>query len=122
MSGPYTLVPTQPNKLIIDASAAATQGILYPQGKTARVTIVVQGTGTTSSGVVTIEEAYYDQTAGDPVYSGTWSTITTVNASSVTGGAQQIVHVMGTSAWAVRARISTIIGGGGTVSVWAWGN
>lgn len=78
-------------------------------------TYVVQGNGTTSSGVITFEEASYtDPTAP---YSGTWSSITTVNASDVTGNAQKFVHIAATANAYTRPRISTVIGGGGTVSV-----
>lgn len=79
------------------------------------VTFWIKGTGTTSSGVITLEEADYDfQTDGQ--YTGTWSPITTVNASDVTGGAQKAVHVTGNSHW-IRPRISTVIGGGGSITV-----
>jgi len=121
MSGPYGLVQGLPQQL----QAAATTGnggILSLRGETARLTIVIQGDGTVSSGAVQIEESYADAppTGPAPFYTGTWSAI---NAPvTVTGsGAQQVVHVAG-SFWHVRVRISTNIGGGGTVTVWGWGN
>lgn len=81
------------------------------------LTFWIKGSGTTSSGVITLEEADYDpQTETNQVYSGTWSSITTVNASDVTGGAQKAVHVTANSRW-VRPRISTVIGGGGSITV-----
>lgn len=79
------------------------------------VTVWIKGTGTTSSGVVTIEEAYYDSNV-DGIYTGTWSPITTVNASDVTGGAQKAVHLPVANYQWVRPRISTVIGGGGSVT------
>jgi hypothetical protein len=81
------------------------------------VAIYVIGAGTTSSGVITIEEADYNPaTAASAPYTGTWSAVTTVNASDVTGGAQVAVH-LGVGAYGyVRTRISTVIGGGGTIS------
>ena len=79
------------------------------------VTIYVTGTGTTSSGVITIETADFNPST-EITYAGTWSTITTVNASDVTGGQQKFIS-LGEAAYSfVRTRISTVIGGGGTVS------
>lgn len=80
----------------------------------ANVVVYISGSGTVSSGVVTIEEADYADNA--VAYTGTWSEITTVNASDVTGGAQKAVHLsVGAYGW-VRTRISTVIGGGGSVT------
>lgn len=79
----------------------------------------VTGTGTTSSGVITFEEAdYSDEPYNNAVpYTGTWSSITTVNASDVTGGAQKAIHFTVAAYGWVRARISTAIGGGGSITV-----
>lgn len=83
------------------------------------LTVYVKGYGTTSSGVITIEEADFDP-ATEGIYSGTWSSIATVNASDVTGGKQLAYHIGGPgglfSYSYVRTRISTVIGGGGSVS------
>ncbi len=117
----YLLTPHAPQTLLDAQTATTASGILYLRGQCERVTVVVQGTGTTSSGVVTIEEAYYDADAGQPVYAGTWGPIATVNASDVTGGKQLVTHATG-SYWAVRVRVSTTIGGGGSVTVIAWAN
>ena len=82
-----------------------------------QITVYVTGAGTTSSGVITLEEADFEpSTAAASLYAGTWSSITTVNASDVTGGAQKAVHFTAGSYMWVRARISTVIGGGGSVS------
>lgn len=83
-------------------------------------TYVIHSHGVTSSGVITIEEASWAK--DDAPYDGTWSTITTVNASDVntgsaTGSAQKFVHISATAGAHTRARISTAIGGGGTISV-----
>lgn len=115
----YLLTPSTPQTLIDAKTATTAQGILLIRGNCERVTVCVQGTGTTSSGVVTIEEAYYAD--GQPIYSGTWGPIATVNASDVTGGKQLFTHITG-SIWALRCRVSTEIGGGGSVTVVAWGN
>lgn len=81
------------------------------------MTFYLVSTGTTSSGTVILEEADWDPHGGTP-YSGTWSAIATINASTFTGGAQVGYHVQAPTAYGfVRARIGTSIGGGGTVSV-----
>ena len=72
--------------------------------------IFLTGTGTTSSGVITIEEA--DQVD----HAGTWSAITTANASDVTGGATKAIHLTVAGYGALRIRVSTVIGGGGTIT------
>ena len=83
------------------------------RGRT-HLTFYVIGNGTTSSGVITLDESVF---VGDQPYGGTPSAITTVNASTVTGDNQSAIHVaVGAYGW-VRARISTAIGGGGTISV-----
>ena len=115
----YTLTPTAPQTLIDTQTATTNSGILLLRGECERVTVAITGAGTTSSGVVTIEEAYYDPNG--PVYAGTWGLIATVNVSDVSGGKQLVTHITG-SVWALRCRISTVIGGGGTVSVVTWGN
>ncbi len=86
---------------------------LFPNSHMAAA-IVIIGNGTTSSGVVTIEEAFW--TDEQMPYSGTWSVITTVNASDVTGGAQKVIHVAPNALFPIRVRISTVIGGGGGIS------
>ncbi len=92
-----------------------TLGTPFDATQCPHVTVWVKGTGTTSSGVVTIEEADYSET--DPVYSGTWSSLTTVNASDVTAGKQLAVHLAVADYRFIRPRISTVIGGGGSVTV-----
>ena len=72
-----------------------------------QLTVFAIANGTVSSGVVTIEEAH------DPEYTGTWSSIGTI---SPTTGAVLAAHIFSSLA-AVRVRISTAIGGGGTVTV-----
>lgn len=97
-------------------SADETQGIPKDCTGYPYVTVYVTGTGTTSSGVITFEEADYDPNTGVP-YGGTWSPITTVNASDVSGGLQKTIKFpVAAYAW-IRARISTAIGGGGTITV-----
>lgn len=77
--------------------------------------VYLTSAGTTSGGVVTIEEADWDPVSAS-AYAGTWSSITTVNASAFTGGVQSAYHLPGLAYANVRARISSNITGGGTVS------
>jgi hypothetical protein len=80
------------------------------------LTVYVIGTGTTTSGVITIEEADIDPRVFAAGATSTASVCDTVNASTVDGGLQSAIH-MDVGAYAyVRTRISTAIGGGGSVS------
>lgn len=85
---------------------------VLPQSHTA-CAIAIIGNGTIASGNVVIEEAYYN---GGNVYDGTWSQITAVTASNVSGGKQQIVHIAPNALFPIRVRIETAIGGGGGIS------
>lgn len=93
-----------------------TTSIAVPVQNCTFLTFYVKGAGTTSSGVVTLEEADWDAKK-DAAYGGTWSSITTVNASDVSGGAQKAIHLSPGVFSFVRARISTAIGGGGSITV-----
>lgn len=75
---------------------------------TERVTVYLCGSGTVSGGTVVVEEAH------DDAYTGTWSEIETVTASNLNGAALA-VHVDG-FVGAVRARVSSAITGGGSVT------
>lgn len=69
-----------------------------------------RGAGTISGGTVLLEEAM------DPDYSGTWSVLYTLTASNLTGGATQVIHILG-SVRAVRVRVSSnITGAGGSIT------
>ncbi|HEX7936766.1 MAG TPA: hypothetical protein VF573_27345 [Paraburkholderia sp.] len=102
--------------LLIDAITDETLGQRVDCSGRPNIVIYAKGTDTTSSGVITIEECDYNP-AVEQDYTGTWSSIATVNASDVTGGAQKAVHLALGAYGFVRARISTAIGGGGSVSV-----
>lgn len=78
-------------------------------------TIIIKGTGTISGGAISIEEADAED------YTGTWSVISAVTAADVTAGAQKSVHSEGLIR-ALRARISTSITGGGSISAGYIGN
>ncbi len=82
-------------------------------------TVVLQSTGTTSGGNITIEEASWGTTGAGVVqtdYTGLWSVILVVAASSFTGTAQKFVHISPTAYAYFRVRISDAITGGGSVS------
>ena len=74
------------------------------------VTFYVSGAGTITSGTIILEEA------DTQTYAGTWSQLATISASTLSGGVAQAFHFTGALAW-VRARISSNIVGGGTVTI-----
>lgn len=88
----------------------------------ANIVFYLSGVGTTSSGVVTFEEAApkdFGSSTNPVVFgasSGDYSSITTNNASDVSAGKQKAIHITVAAYCFVRARISTVIGGGGSVS------
>lgn len=116
------LTPGSPLTMLSAATAtSAPATVLLLKGQSQQITIVLESTGTTSGGTLQIEEAYWPDTAAP--YAGTWSALgSAVSASTFTGGAQVITHIVGYSCWAVRVRIATTITGGGTVSAYGWGN
>lgn len=78
------------------------------------LTFYLRSVGTTSGGTVLIEEADW----GDKefVYSGTWSQVASIAASSFTGTAQTAFHLNSDNSFRwVRLRISAAITGGGTI-------
>jgi len=81
-------------------------------------TFYVIGTGTVSGGTVLIEEADANPETGPGGYSGTWSLVYTVTASDVSGGKQKAIHLTGPNSYGyLRARVSSDITGGGTITV-----
>jgi len=79
------------------------------------LTFAFRSLGTTSGGTLIIEEA--DWLDDEVPYSGTWSQIASVAASSFTGTAQILYHISNSAYGYVRVRISSNITGGGTVAV-----
>jgi len=67
--------------------------------------------GTTSGGTIILEEA------DSADYPGTWSQIESRAASSFTGGVTLAVHLQQAAYGFIRARISSAITGGGSISV-----
>lgn len=75
------------------------------------VCITFTSEGTTSSGNIIIEES------DRPSYTGTWSQLVSQTAAGFTGDVKLCTHIqLGAGLW-TRARINTVIGGGGTVTV-----
>lgn len=79
-------------------------------------TVYAIGAGTINAGVITIETADFNPATAS-TYTGTWSSVTTMNAVDVTGGAQKHAILTEGAYSQIRARISTAVGGGGSVSV-----
>lgn len=75
------------------------------------VVVTFTSEGTTSGGTIIIEESDLRS------YTGTWSQLLSQAASGFTGGAKLCAHIrLGAAGW-VRARVSSTITGGGTVTV-----
>lgn len=80
--------------------------------------------GTTSGGVITFEEAAPKNFTTDPTTTGVfgaatgdYTSLTTSNASDTSSNKQKAIHITVGAYCFVRARISTAISGGGSVSV-----
>ena len=78
-------------------------------------TFYFRSIGTTSGGTVLIEEA--DWGPQENTYSGTWSQLASIAASTFTGGAQLAYHPPNAAYGWIRVRISSTITGGGTIYV-----
>lgn len=76
--------------------------------------IFVIGNGAISGGTVLIEECALAQ--GQLDYTGTWSTMYTITASTLTGNAMQAFHFPPSAYRLRRVRISSTITGGGGIS------
>jgi hypothetical protein len=83
------------------------------------ITMYVTGNGTTSGGVVTFEDASWDASVFDATeaYTGTWNPISTEDAADVTADKTVATRLTAGAYHWVRARISTAITGGGTLTV-----
>lgn len=75
------------------------------------------GVGTINGGTILIEEADYPEK--ELIYTGTWSILQTISASTLTGNQTQAIHIMLTASAYVRVRISSTITGTGTFGVLA---
>jgi hypothetical protein len=83
------------------------------RGRT-HIVLYVSGLGTISSGVLTFEESL---PTAQNVWPATASSISTTNAADVSAGASKAVHLTVGAYAFVRVRITTVIGGGGSVTV-----
>ena len=72
-----------------------------------RVHIVVAQTA--SAGVISLEEAL------DPAFAGTWSVLQSIDVTALSGGGEVTYHGAG-NCQAIRARVTSNITGGGTVT------
>lgn len=100
-------IPVQHVKL----QSAATTGngtTVQLNGQGREVTFYLYGAGTVSAGAVRCEEAH------DKDYTGTWAAIGT--PQTIVSNAVIVVHATA-CAGAVRARVSTNVTGGGSVTV-----
>lgn len=97
---------------VLQSLATTGNGTVYDLGaRSLTVSFYLTGNGTTSGGTITYE------TSDDPTYSGTWWPLATaVNASDVSSNKKKVTVVDGCYR-CVRARISSDITGGGTISV-----
>lgn len=88
----------------------------FPHGRES-ITLYMSsaGTGTTTGGTVLLETADYDP-AVDPLYSGTWSTVQTIDPNDFTGLKVKAYLIAPVAYSALRLRISSAITGGGSVS------
>jgi hypothetical protein len=88
----------------------------------AHLVFYVTGTGTLTGGVITFEEASplnWSSSTNPEVFgagTGGYSSITTATVSDVTAGLQKAYHPAVGAYCFVRARISTVLAGGGSVS------
>ncbi len=114
---------TIPVSTPLDTATTGTGQIVTCAGAVVELVVVIKGTGTISSGALTLEEAH---TAPKGSYGGTWSNIlgtqtaTTIDLTAVSGGKQLVYHIKGCF-WDVRPRISTNVGGGGSITVVMFG-
>ena len=80
-------------------------------------TVYTLSAGTTSSGVLTVETASWDPLSQQD-NSATWSSLATINASDSSAGVYKATVITAGAYDFLRVRISTVIGGGGTISAW----
>lgn len=115
-------MPAAPVRMVLipAGSTAATGGASQPINcsEFSRLVFYLASAGTTSGGTVLIEEADWDPET-ETVYSGTWSQVASIAASSFTGTAQIAYHISPNEYAFLRVRISSDITGGGSIKVTA---
>jgi hypothetical protein len=81
------------------------------------LTVYIASTGTVSGGTLLIEEAFYDPSQTS-IYSLTWSQVKSLTGGTDFGTNSQTAYHPTTGAFNhVRARVSSTITGGGTITV-----
>lgn len=82
------------------------------------IAIYLIGTGTITSGVLVTNEGVFDPATKQPFDPAKTSAIadSAVNASELTGGLMKAVHLPAAAYGYIQQRISTAIGGGGSVT------
>lgn len=93
---------------LLDAVTTGTSGVVGTNGRGREHVFYIYGAGTVSAGAVTIEEAHSSS------YSGTWDAVAA--AVTVVSSTVDTVRVTGCFG-ALRARVTTDVTGGGSVSV-----
>ena len=89
-------------------SADETTSVAMPVNAFVNFSVYVEWGSSTNAGVLTIEEAY------DPTYTGVWSSIGPITWSAASS--TDVFHQTGAFR-ALRVRVSTAVGGGGTLTV-----
>ena len=89
-------------------SADETTSVAMPVNANVDFSVYAEWGSSTNAGVLTIEEAY------DPTYTGVWSSIGTITWSAASS--TDVFHQTGAFR-ALRVRVSTAVGGGGTLTV-----
>lgn len=97
--------------ITIPAGSTAGGGVPVDCSHALNWVIYYTSAGTTSGGTIIIEEA------DSEAYGGTWSQIESRAASSFTGGVTLAVHLPQAAYGFIRARISSAVTGGGTITV-----
>ena len=116
MSGPFRAT------LIAAGTTGTTTSQPVDCSGTPYVVVYYTSAGTTSGGTIILEEADFSGEPNDPQpYPGTWSQIESRAASSFTGGVTIAVHLTVGAYGFIRARISSAITGGGSITVVARG-
>ena len=77
------------------------------------IAVYLKGTGTINAGVVVVEEADYNPKT-EPIPSA-WATLYSFDADDTTGGATVSTHLPTAAYSFIRLRVTTAIGGGGSV-------
>jgi len=100
-----------PGRKVTLSAATTGTGTSCDCGNWDYVSINMIGTGTISGGAVIIEES------DTSVYTGTWSTITTLAPADVTGGATKTVKLPAAQYSWLRGRVTSTVTGGGSITI-----